>query len=40
LQRDRLIVSYEIQSLLKRLVRTFGALALLLLCGGAMWTVL
>ncbi|MBW4515451.1 MAG: CGLD27 family protein [Timaviella obliquedivisa GSE-PSE-MK23-08B] len=40
LQRDRLIVSYEIQSLLKRLSQTFGALVLLLLSGGVLWIVL
>jgi Conserved in the green lineage and diatoms 27 len=40
LQRDRLIVSYEIQSLLKRLYQTFGALALLLLGGGLLWIIL
>lgn len=40
LQRDRLIVSYEIQSLLKRLTQTFGALALLLLSSGILWMVL
>jgi hypothetical protein len=40
LQRDRLIVSYEIQSLLKRLYLTFGGLALLLLGGSVVWIVL
>jgi hypothetical protein len=40
LQRDRLIVSYEIQSLLKRLYLTFGGLALLLAGGSVVWMVL
>jgi Conserved in the green lineage and diatoms 27 len=40
LQRDRLIVSYEIQSLLKRLYLTFGGLALLLVGGSVLWIVL
>jgi Conserved in the green lineage and diatoms 27 len=40
LQRDRLIVSYEIQSLLKRLYLTFGGLGLLLLGGSLLWIVL
>jgi hypothetical protein len=40
LQRDRLIVTYQIQSLLKRLYITFGSLALLLLGGGMVWILL
>lgn len=40
LQRDRLIVTYEIQPLLVRLKRTFGFLALLLLSGGVAWSLL
>ncbi|NEQ26577.1 MAG: CGLD27 family protein, partial [Microcoleus sp. SIO2G3] len=37
LQRDRLIVTYEIQPLLIRLKRTFGFLAVLLLGVAAAW---
>jgi hypothetical protein len=40
LQRDRLIVTYEIQPLLVRLKRTFGFLALLLLSSVAVWYLL
>jgi hypothetical protein len=38
LQRDRLIVVYQIQPLLKRLHRTFGIMALLLFAGSLAWT--
>jgi hypothetical protein len=40
LQRDRLIVTYQIQALLKRLYITFGTIALLFLGGGLLWIVL
>ncbi|MCU0571309.1 MAG: CGLD27 family protein [Oculatellaceae cyanobacterium Prado106] len=40
LQRDRLIVTYQIQPLLRRLKITFGVLALLLLIGGLIWILL
>ncbi|NJL22353.1 MAG: CGLD27 family protein [Leptolyngbyaceae cyanobacterium SM1_3_5] len=40
LQRDRLIVTYEIQPLLARLKRTFGFLALLLSSVAATWYLL
>jgi hypothetical protein len=40
LQRDRLIVTYQIQSLLKRLYVTFGTIALLCLGGGILWLFL
>jgi len=40
LQRDRLIVTYEIQPLLARLKRTFGFLALLLSSVAAAWYLL
>jgi hypothetical protein len=37
LQRDRLIVSYQIQPILKRLHQTFGILALIVLAGILTW---
>ncbi|NEQ29328.1 MAG: CGLD27 family protein [Microcoleus sp. SIO2G3] len=37
LQRDRLIVTYEIQPMLSRLKRTFGYIGLILLGGAAAW---
>ena len=40
LTRDRLIVTYQIQPILKRLQRTFGLLALLLVAGGVVWNLL
>lgn len=40
LQRDRLIVTYQIQSILDRLRWTFGVIALLFLGGGVVWQVL
>lgn len=40
LTRDRLIVTYQIQPILKRLERTFGGLALLLVAGGVVWNFL
>jgi hypothetical protein len=40
LQRDRLIVAYEIQPILQRLNRTFGVLALLFVGGGLTWSLL
>lgn len=40
LQRDRLIVTYQIQPILQRLRWTFGVFALLFLAGGAVWTLL
>jgi Conserved in the green lineage and diatoms 27 len=40
LQRDRLIVTYQIKSLLKRLYITFGTIALLCLGGGILWIFL
>ncbi|MBE9180936.1 CGLD27 family protein [Oculatella sp. LEGE 06141] len=40
LHRDRLIVTYEIQPILKRLKSTFGMIALLLLSGSLMWSFL
>jgi hypothetical protein len=39
-QRDRLIVTYEIRPILQRLKRTFGLLALLLVSGGFAWNLL
>ncbi|GAB4383927.1 MAG: CGLD27 family protein [Elainellaceae cyanobacterium] len=40
LQRDRLIVTYQIQSILKRLQLTFVAIGLLFLVGGITWQFL
>jgi Conserved in the green lineage and diatoms 27 len=40
LQRDRLIVTYEIQPILGRLKSTFGLIAILLLIGGLTWNFL
>lgn len=40
LTRDRLIVTYQVQPILKRLQRTFGGLALLLLAAGLVWNFL
>jgi ABC-type uncharacterized transport system permease subunit len=40
LTRDRLIVTYQIQPILRRLKRTFAVFALLLLIGGFIWTFL
>ena len=40
LQRDRLIVTYEIQPILKRLKRTFGLFLLLVLGGSLTWSFL
>lgn len=40
LTRDRLIVTYQVQPILKRLQRTFGGLALLLLAAGVVWNFL
>ncbi|NJO39295.1 MAG: CGLD27 family protein [Cyanobacteria bacterium CRU_2_1] len=37
LQRDRLIVTYQIQSILQRLKLTFGAILLLFLVGSIIW---
>jgi len=37
LQRDRLIVTYQIQSILNRLKWTFGAIGSLALLGGLIW---
>jgi Conserved in the green lineage and diatoms 27 len=37
LNRDRLIVVYQIQPLLKRLQRTFGVMTLLLFAGSLAW---
>lgn len=39
LQRDRLIVTYQIQPLLKRLHRTFSILAIVLLVEGLAWAL-
>lgn len=40
LQRDRLIVTYQIQSMLQRLKLTFAAIGLLILGAGIVWIVL
>jgi hypothetical protein len=40
LQRDRLIVTYQIQSILKRLRLTFAVLAVLFLGSGLIWIFL
>ncbi len=40
LDRDRLIVSYEIQPILQRLHQTFAVLGLLLLSGTILWYLL
>lgn len=40
LQRDRLIVTYQIQPILQRLKRTFGLVSLILLCGSFAWNFL
>jgi hypothetical protein len=40
LARDRLIVTYEVQPILRLLQRTFAGLALLLLGGGLVWNFL
>lgn len=37
LQRDQLIVTYQIQSILTRLKFTFGIMTILCLMGGAIW---
>lgn len=39
-ERDRLIVSYQIQPILKRLQWTFGSLGLILLAGALVWQIL
>jgi hypothetical protein len=39
LARDRLIVSYELEPLFRRLRRTFGSLALFLAVGGILWNL-
>ncbi|HEY9648839.1 MAG TPA: CGLD27 family protein [Chroococcidiopsis sp.] len=40
LQRDRLIVSYQIQPLLKRIQQTFAAFAILMALGSVIWALL
>lgn len=40
LQRDRLIVTYQIQSMLNRLKWTFGTIGLMLLLGSVIWQFL
>jgi hypothetical protein len=40
LTRDRLIVSYQVEPLLKRLKRTFGILVLFIFGGGLIWNFL
>lgn len=40
LTRDRLIVSYQIQPILKRLKRTFGLLTVLVFSGSIIWNFL
>ncbi len=40
LQRDRLIVTYQIQPILQRLTRTFVGFALFLVLGGVAWFLL
>ncbi|HEY9607930.1 CGLD27 family protein [Allocoleopsis sp.] len=40
LTRDRLIVSYQVQPILKRLKRTFGILVLLVFGGSLIWNFL
>lgn len=40
LARDRLVVSYQIQPIVKRLQNTFGSLALILLAGICIWRIL
>ncbi|MBF2086458.1 CGLD27 family protein [Thermoleptolyngbya sp. C42_A2020_037] len=40
LQRDRLIVSYQIQPIMRRLWRTFAIFGLLLLLSGIIWSIL
>lgn len=40
LMRDRLLVSYQIQPILKRLKRTFGVLLLFVFSGGLIWNFL
>lgn len=40
LQRDRLIVNYQIQPILKRLLQTFGFLGSMFLAGALVWQVL
>lgn len=40
LAQDRLVVTYQIQPILKRLTQTFGMLAIGLLTGGLVWNVL
>jgi hypothetical protein len=40
LQRDRLVVTYQIRPLLKRLHQTFGVLAALFLVSGLAWSIL
>lgn len=37
LQRDRLIVTYQIQSMLNRLKQTFGIMGLLVVIGAMIW---
>jgi Conserved in the green lineage and diatoms 27 len=39
LTRDRLIVSYQIQPILRRLKRTFGILALFVIVGSLIWNL-
>lgn len=40
LQQDRLVVTYEVNPLLRRLERTFGAIGLLILLGVVGWQLL
>jgi hypothetical protein len=39
LQRDRLIVTYQIQSILKRLKITFSVIAILFVLGAGVWQI-
>lgn len=40
LSRDRLVVSYQVQPILKRLLQTFGILVLFVLIGSLIWNFL
>lgn len=40
LAQDRLVVSYQVQPIIKRLQRTFGVLAIVLLISGLLWLIL
>ncbi|MBD2019960.1 CGLD27 family protein [Leptolyngbya sp. FACHB-36] len=40
LVQDRLVVTYQVQPVLRRIRRTFGALAIVLLGGGLAWLLL